>query len=59
MPNCKILVTSRFKFPAFGESYDLEPLNHKDAKELFHRSASLDNRMPQLPDDEIVEKVSN
>lgn len=57
MPNCKILVTSRFKFPAFGESYDLEPLNHKDAKELFHRSASLDNRMPQLPDDEIVEKI--
>lgn len=59
MPNCKILVTSRFKFPRFGEPYDLEPLSHKDARELFHRTASLDNRIPQFLDEQIVEKVIN
>ncbi|XP_022143054.1 probable disease resistance protein At5g66900 isoform X2 [Momordica charantia] len=56
MPNCKILVTSRFKFPRFGEPYYLEPLNHQDARELFHRSASLDKK-PRFPDEEIVEKI--
>lgn len=57
LPNCKVLVTSRFKFPAFGESYDLEPLDHKDAMELFRRWASRGNRVLQFPDERIVEKV--
>ncbi|XP_022946607.1 probable disease resistance protein At5g66900 [Cucurbita moschata] len=57
MPNCKILVTSRNKFPAFGEPYALEPLSDEDAKELFRRAASLDNRTRQFPDEQIVEAI--
>ncbi|XP_022963213.1 probable disease resistance protein At5g66900 isoform X1 [Cucurbita moschata] len=57
MPCCKILVTSRFSFPRFSESYYLEPLNHENAMKLFRRSASLDNGSSKLPDEETLEKV--
>ncbi|RXH75276.1 hypothetical protein DVH24_029997 [Malus domestica] len=42
--NCKILVTSRFAFPRFGSPYHLAPLNDEDAMDLFHYSASLEDK---------------
>ncbi|CAN6541787.1 unnamed protein product [Malus baccata var. baccata] len=42
--NCKILVTSRIAFPRFGSPYHLAPLNDEDAMDLFHYSASLEDK---------------
>ncbi|TYK12907.1 putative disease resistance protein [Cucumis melo var. makuwa] len=54
LPCCKVLVTSRFYFPRFSESYYLEPLNRENAIQLFRRAASLDKGISKLPDDETI-----
>lgn len=41
MPNCKILVTSRFAFPRFGSPYNLKSLSDEEAMALFIHSAYL------------------
>ncbi|XP_062002208.1 probable disease resistance protein At5g66900 [Rosa rugosa] len=51
LPNSKILVTSRFRFPRFGTQHILEPLNIEDAATLFKHSASLGDRSCYVPED--------
>uniref|UniRef100_A0A7N2LZN9 RPW8 domain-containing protein n=1 Tax=Quercus lobata TaxID=97700 RepID=A0A7N2LZN9_QUELO len=41
IPNHKIMVTSRTAFPRYKFTYNLNPLNDKDAMTLFRHSASL------------------
>lgn len=53
MPNYKILVTSRTAFPGFSSTYNMKPLNDKDARTLFHHSANLQDRNSSIPDKDI------
>ncbi|XP_021907924.1 probable disease resistance protein At5g66900 isoform X2 [Carica papaya] len=55
--NSKILVTSRSDFPKFGPPYNLKPLNHDDAMNLFSHSAILNDGNSYLPDKDTVEKI--
>ncbi|XP_022978618.1 probable disease resistance protein At5g66900 [Cucurbita maxima] len=57
LPHCKILVTSRFSFPRFSESYHLEPLNHENAIKLLLLAASLEKESSKLPDEETIKKI--
>ncbi|PRQ47842.1 putative powdery mildew resistance protein, RPW8 [Rosa chinensis] len=56
LPNSKILVTSRFRFPRFGSQYILEPLNIEDAESLFKHSASLGDQSCNARED-IMRKI--
>lgn len=56
LPNSKILVTSRFKFPRFGTQHGLEALNAEEAMTLFKHSASLGDRSSYVSED-IMRKV--
>ncbi|KAG6729333.1 hypothetical protein I3843_01G021700 [Carya illinoinensis] len=53
LPNYKILVTSRTAFPGFSFTYNMKPLNDKDARTLFHHSANLQDRNSSIPDKDI------
>ncbi|KAL6332596.1 hypothetical protein AAG906_009019 [Vitis piasezkii] len=39
IPECRILVTSRYKFPGFGSAYKLDLLHGEEAMKLFRHSA--------------------
>ena len=39
IPECRILVTSRYKFPGFGCAYKLDLLHGEEAMKLFRHSA--------------------
>ncbi|KAK9948826.1 hypothetical protein M0R45_004386 [Rubus argutus] len=54
--NYKILVTSRFRFPRFCSSYELDPLNDKDAMDLFLDTTSLRDSKFDIPPD-LVTKI--
>ncbi|ONH96587.1 hypothetical protein PRUPE_7G138600 [Prunus persica] len=51
MSSCKVLVTSRYRFPKFGRTYPLETLEDKYAMALFRDSAFLPNTSSNIPDD--------
>nr|XP_011464497.1 PREDICTED: probable disease resistance protein At5g66900 isoform X3 [Fragaria vesca subsp. vesca] len=51
MPNCKILVTSRFAFPRFGSPYNLKSLSDEEAMALFIHSAYLGDISSHVPED--------
>ncbi|XP_050365554.1 probable disease resistance protein At5g66890 isoform X2 [Argentina anserina] len=51
MPNCKVLVTSRFAFPRFGSPYNLDSLSDEEAMALFNHSAYLENISSHVPED--------
>lgn len=55
IPEYKILVTSRFEFPALGPTFKLETLDNEDAMKLFRFYAKLEdpNNIPV----ELVEEV--
>ncbi|XP_048128969.1 probable disease resistance protein At5g66900 [Rhodamnia argentea] len=53
----KIVVTSRYKFPAFPLVHRLNPLTHGEALELFRRSVTVDDRSMVVPDDELVDQI--
>lgn len=57
IPNYKVLVTSRFEFPAFGFSYKLEGLEKEDAVKLLRHAATPHSGSHSLPNDEIVYEV--
>ena len=53
IPNHKIMVTSRTAFPRFKFTYNLNPLNDKDAMTLFRHSASLQDGCSNIPKEDI------
>ncbi|KAJ4714948.1 Disease resistance protein [Melia azedarach] len=57
VPNYKILVTSRSKFPQYGAGYQLKPLNDEAALTLFRHSAILPDGNPYIPDENLVKKI--
>lgn len=56
IPEYKILVTSRFEFPALGPTFKLETLDNEDAMKLFRFYAKLEDQNSNIPD-ELVEEV--
>nr|XP_023879399.1 probable disease resistance protein At5g66900 [Quercus suber] len=56
-PNHKIMVTSRTAFPRFKFTYNLNPLNDKDAMTLFRHSASLQDGWSNIPEEDIKKIV--
>ncbi|CAN6910975.1 unnamed protein product [Brassica oleracea] len=57
MPNFKILVTSRYEFPAFGPTYHLKPLGYEDAKYLLIKRASLGLYRAAFENEALLQKV--
>ncbi|CAF2006139.1 hypothetical protein HID58_076825 [Brassica napus] len=57
MPNFKILVTSRYEFPAFGPTYHLKPLGYEDAKSLLIKRASLGLYRAAFENEALLQKV--
>ncbi|XP_050152441.1 uncharacterized protein LOC126627064 isoform X1 [Malus sylvestris] len=51
-PNYKIMVTSRFEFPAFGFPYYLKPLNAEDEMTLSHHSRA--HNIELLDDEDLI-----
>ena len=51
IPNHKIMVSSRTAFPRFKFTYNLNPLNDKDAMTLFRHSASLQDGWSNIPEE--------
>ncbi|KAB2632972.1 hypothetical protein D8674_029219 [Pyrus ussuriensis x Pyrus communis] len=51
-PNYKIMVTSRYEFPAFGFPYYLKPLNAEDEMTLSHHSRA--HNMELLDDEDLI-----
>ncbi|XP_004288075.1 PREDICTED: probable disease resistance protein At5g66900 [Fragaria vesca subsp. vesca] len=56
-PNYKILVTSRFHFKRFRSSYELKPLNEKDAMSLFRDTTSLQDSEYDIPTELVTKTV--
>lgn len=57
LPNSKILVTSRFRFP-FGYRHSLDALKVEDATTLFKHAAFLGDRSDDIPEDIVREVIS-
>ena len=57
IPNHEILVTSRYKFPRFGSTYNLPLLKDKDAMTLFRSSTFQQDRRSYMPDEDLVERI--
>ncbi|PWA49208.1 Disease resistance protein [Artemisia annua] len=58
IPGYKILVTSRFLFPRFGSTYELNLLNDEDARTLLCYSAFPYDGIPvNVPDDLVTKMV--
>ncbi|XP_048445470.1 uncharacterized protein LOC103949296 isoform X1 [Pyrus x bretschneideri] len=51
-PNYKIMVTSRYEFPAFGFPYYLKPLNAEDEMTLSHHSRA--HNIELLDDEDLI-----
>lgn len=58
MSNYKILVTSRFRLPGFCSYYELNPLNDKDAMDLFLDTTSLRDSEFDIPTDLVTKVMS-
>ncbi|KAJ4714947.1 Disease resistance protein [Melia azedarach] len=57
LPNYKIVVTSRSKFPLYGAGYELKPLNDEAALTLFRHSAIPPDGNTYIPDENLVKKI--
>ncbi|KFK28371.1 hypothetical protein AALP_AA8G506700 [Arabis alpina] len=57
LPDYKILVTSRFDFPSFGSSYQLKPLEDKDARALLVQLASRPYNVSQAEYEDLLQKI--
>lgn len=55
IPECRILVTSRYEFPRVGRTYKLDLLDDEHAKKLLRHSASLTDEDKDF--DDVVEQV--
>ncbi|KAL3722211.1 hypothetical protein ACJRO7_034562 [Eucalyptus globulus] len=55
----KIVVTSRYEFPAYRPVHHLNPLTHSEALELFRRSVTVDDTSMDAPDDELLDQIVN
>ncbi|XP_030472237.1 probable disease resistance protein At5g66900 [Syzygium oleosum] len=53
----KIVVTSRYEFPAFRPVHHLNPLTHDEAVELFRRCVTVDDRSVDAPDDKLLDQI--
>ncbi|XP_030472242.1 probable disease resistance protein At5g66900 [Syzygium oleosum] len=53
----KIVVTSRYEFPAYRPVHHLNPLTHGEALELFRQSVTVDDSSMDAPDDELLEQI--
>ncbi|KAI6700108.1 hypothetical protein NL676_014432 [Syzygium grande] len=53
----KIVVTSRYEFPAYRPVHHLKPLTHGEALELFRRSVTVDDSSMDAPDDELLDQI--
>ncbi|XP_042398504.1 probable disease resistance protein At4g33300 [Zingiber officinale] len=58
VPGCKILVVSRFKFPAIVKStYEMELLGEEDALSLFCHAAFEQTYIPSTVDQKLIKQV--
>ncbi|KAL3722212.1 hypothetical protein ACJRO7_034563 [Eucalyptus globulus] len=53
----KIVVTSRYEFPAYRPVHHLNLLTHDEAVELFRRCVTVDDRSISAPDAELLNKM--
>ncbi|KAB1201833.1 hypothetical protein CJ030_MR8G004369 [Morella rubra] len=57
IPNYKILVTSRIKFPVCKFIYELRPLNDEDSMTLFRHSANLQDTSSFISEEDVKKIV--
>ncbi|KAI6700109.1 hypothetical protein NL676_014433 [Syzygium grande] len=53
----KIVVTSRYEFPACHPVHHLNPLPHGDALELFRRTVTIDDSSMDPPDEKLLDQI--